>query len=179
MAHHAFTIKKYARTSVSQVVANYLDIEHIIYHSNTTLRRIELISQTERSCCFILVSKLGPISITTFNYYEYRPPNQFFQVAHSSLLTLRHLSTIHEKAPGEVEVTVEVWLDLPFFLAPFRSMLEWFLRWQDRRIHEEDRVILERRYSLVGDDVSDYLRPWQPLLFKEVFATFFGKKSPP
>lgn len=177
MPTHFFTMKKVARTSLSQVVANYLDIEHILYHSGTTLRRIELISESERAGCFILVNKFGPISLTTFNYYEYRPPHQFFQVAHIPFLTLRHLSTIVEREKGEVEVTVEVWLDLPLFLLPFKKIIEGFLRLQDRRIHEEDRNILERRYRLVGEDISDYLRPWQPLLFKKVFAETFGRKE--
>jgi len=68
-------------------------------------------------------------------------------------------------------------LDLPFFLYPFRKWIEKVLRNQDQRIHEEDREILERRYSLVKEDVNDYLRDFQPLLFKEIFRAHFGKSA--
>lgn len=177
MPQHSFVLKKYAHTTIGQVVANYLDIEHILFHTQTTLRRIQLLSQTERSACFFLQSKLGPFSATTLNYYEFRPPNQFFQVAHSRWFTLAHLSTIEELKSGEVEVTVAVTLYLPFWLYPFRKLIEALLRWQDRRIHEEDRRILERRYEIAGGWVGDYLRPWQPLLFKKEFAKFFGTEK--
>lgn len=170
-----FQMKKYAATSASQVVANYLDIEHLRFHARTTLKRLTLVSATERAACFFLTNKLGFLTLTTFNYYEYRPPNQFFQVAFSSILCVAHCSTIIEKEPGKVEILVDVEVQMPWILAPFRPLMEFLLRWQDRRIHEEDREILERRYKLRGAWIEDYLRPWQPLLFKEAFARAFSK----
>lgn len=168
-------MRKVARTSISQVIANYLDIEHIFFHRNTTLSRIEILSHTERSACFRLKSKKGFLTLTTINYYEYRPPNQIYQVVSAPFFLLTHLSTVQEVKEGEVEVIVDVELDLPFFLYPFRKWIEKALRNQDQRIHEEDREILERRYSLVKEDVNDYLRDFQPLLFKEIFRAHFGR----
>ena len=69
-----FDITKHVQASKGNVIANYLDLEHLDMHRG--LRSCEVISETERAACFKLTSKIGPLSFTNVHYYEFRPPDQ-------------------------------------------------------------------------------------------------------
>jgi hypothetical protein len=76
---------------------------------------------------------------------------------------------------GACEVTVETTLDLPRLVYPARRLIERLLRRLNDDVLREDRVLLERRQALFGDDVEDYLRDEQCLLFKEAFRRHYAK----
>jgi len=174
---YRFTIVKPIGASRSNVIANYLDLEHLSFHSG--LSRCRVISETERTACFELTSKVGPLRVRNVHYYEFRPPNQIFHAIKSPLGPMYVTSTVEELGSGtpEVrsEVTVETMLELPRPLYPFRGLLGRLLRRLNRTVLQEDLEILERRHALFGDYVEDYLRERQRILFKEAFRACYGR----
>ncbi len=168
---HKFTIVKHVKCSRANVIANYLDLEHMPAHSGLMACRV--MSEADRAACFEITSKVGPFKIKNVHYYEFRPPNQIFHAVESPLGPMYVLSTVEEFGSGTAEVrsevVVETTLDLPRLLYPARGLVERLLRRLNRTVHGEDCAILERRQRLFGDDVSDYLREEQCLLFKDLF----------
>jgi hypothetical protein len=53
--------------------------------------------------------------------------------------------------------------------------VERLLRKLNATVLHEDRTILERRQALFGDDIEDYLRDAQCLLFKEAFRQHYSR----
>ena len=72
-------------------------------------------------------------------------------------------------------MTVETTLDMPRLLHPLRGLVERLLRGINATVHREDCSILERRQTLLGDTIDDYLRDEQCLLFKESFRQSYSK----
>ena len=168
---HEFTIVKQVKCSLANVIANYLDLEHMPAHSGLLACRV--MSESDRVACFELTSRVGPFKIRNIHYYEFRPPNQIFHAVESPLGPMYVLSTVREFDSGTAsvrsEVTVDTTLDMPRLLYPFRGLVERLLRRLNETVHFEDCSILERRQRLLGDDVSDYLRDEQCLLFQDLF----------
>ncbi len=166
-----FDITKEVAASRANVIANYLDLEHLDMHRG--LGDCEVLSETDRCACFTLVSKIGPLRVRNLHYYEFRAPDPIVNAVRSPLGPMVVTSTVREFDGGTPQVRSEVYvrteIDLPAFLYPFRGLLEWVLRRTNRVILEEDRGILERRQRLLGDTVGDYLRKEQHLLFKDAF----------
>ena len=175
---HSFTIVKRTSASPSNVIANYLDIEHMPFHTGFVGCRV--VSETSRVACFEMSSKVGPFLVRNVHYYEYRPPNQIFHAIKSPLGPMYIVSTVEDadkESPGRAsEVTVETTLDMPRLLFPARKLVERLLRRLNDAVLREDRLVLERRQALFGDDVEDYLREPQCLLFKEAFRQSYSKK---
>ncbi len=173
------SITKHVACSRGNVIANYLDIEHLDMHSG--LASCEVISETDRVACFTLISKVGPLRFKNVHYYEFRPPDQILNVVRSPLGPMKVVSTVREIDGGtpevRCEVDVETEIDASPAMRPFRGLLERLLRRVNRRVLEEDRGILERRQRLFGSSVEDYLRDGQLLLFKEAFRSHYSRAS--
>lgn len=174
---HTFTIVKKIAASPSNVIANYLDLEHMPLHGGFAGCRV--LSETDRVACFEMSSRVGPFRVRNVHYYEYRPPNQLFHAVKSPLGPMYVVSTV-EDVPGptphgQCEVTVQTTLDMPRLLYPARRLVERLLRRLNATVLREDRTILERRQALFGDDVEDYLRDDQCLLFKEAFRQHYSR----
>ena len=176
---HRFTIVKPIAASMSNVIANYLDIEHIPVHPNLT--DVEIISETDTVVCFRMTSRILGVPVPNIHYFEYRPPNQVLQVIKSPLGPMTVLSTTREfeggTAQAHCEVTVETEIDLPAWAYPLRHLLEKILRASNQRVLDEDLAILLRRQRLFGDYIEDYLRPDQPLMCKEAFRRSFSRRK--
>jgi len=176
---HTFTIVKHVQCSAANVIANYLDLEHMPAHSGLMACRV--MSEAERVACFEITSKVGPFRIRNVHYYEFRPPNQIFHAVESPLGPMYVLSTVEEHDGGTENVrsvvTVETTLDMPRLVYPFRGIVERLLRRLNQTVHREDCAILERRQRLFGEDVSDYLREEQCLLFKELFRKSLPERA--
>jgi hypothetical protein len=173
---HQFTIVKHVKCSRANVIANYLDLEHMPAHSGLMACRV--MSEADRAACFEITSKVGPFKIRNVHYYEFRPPNQIFHAVESPLGPMYVLYTVLEFHSGtddvRSEVTVETTLDMPRLLFPMRGLIERLLRRLNVTVHREDCAILERRQKLFGAGVSDYLRDEQCLLFKDLFRASVG-----
>ncbi len=173
-----FLIVKHVAASCGNVIANYLDLEHLDMHGN--LASCEVLSESERAACFTLTSRIGPLRFRNLHYYEFRPPNQIVNAVKSPLGPMKVVSTVREIDAGtprvRCEIDVETELDLPRLLAPLGRPLEALLRRVNRRVLEEDRALLERRQRLLGESVEDYLREGQFLLFKEAFRAHFSRR---
>lgn len=176
---HRFTIVKPIAASLSNVIANYLDIEHIPVHPNLT--DVEILSETDTVVCFRMTSRILGIPVTNVHYFEYRPPHQVLQIIKSPLGPMVVLSTARELNSGTpqvlTEVTVETELDLPGWAWPLRHLLERILRASNQRVLDEDLQILLRRQARTGDYIEDYLRPGQPLMCKEAFRNAFSRRG--
>lgn len=176
---HTFTIVKHIASSRANVVANYLDLEHLPVHPG--LRRCRVLSESDRAACFEMTSMVGPLPVRNVHYFELRPPAQIFHAVRSPLGPMYVTSTVHEFDGGtpnvRCEVTVETTLELPRLLYPARRLVERLLRYLNDQVLAEDETILERRQALLGDYVDDYLRPEQFLLFKELFAEHYGSRG--
>jgi len=166
-----FDITKQMTASRANVIANYLDLEHLDMHSG--LGDCEVLSETEHCACFTLVSRIGPFRVRNLHYYEFRPPDTIVNAVRSPLGPMIVTSRVREIDGGtpavRCEVDVRTEIDLPRWLYPFRKPLEWLLRRTNRVILEEDRGIFERRQRVLGNTVGDYLRKGQYLLFKDAF----------
>jgi hypothetical protein len=173
---HSFTIIKRIPASRSNVIANYLDLEHLPVHSGLVECRV--MSETERAACFEMTTKVGPFRFQNVHYFEFRPPHQVFHAIKSPLGPMYIVSTVEELDSGtplvRSEVTVETTLDLPRWAYPLRLPLEKLLRRLNEKVLREDRTILDRRQALLGDSVEDYLRDQQRILFKDVFRRHYG-----
>lgn len=173
---HSFTILKRMGASRANVIANYLDLEHIPIH--TGIANLSLIAESDRAACFRLDSKVFGFTTTNVHYFEFRPPDGIFQAVKTPLGPMTVLATVREFPDGAAgarcEVTVEVELDMPRWAYPFRRLVERLLRRLNRKVLEEDLQILERRQLLFGDSVADYLRAEQRMLFKPLFAKHHG-----
>ena len=173
---YQFTIVKKIAASKSNVIANYLDLEHMLVHSG--LRACRVLTETERAACFELTSKVGPFNVRNVHYYEFRPPDQIFHAVKSPLGPMHVVSTVREFASGTPEVRCDVEvvsaIELPRALWPVRRLLERLLRHLNDIVLREDLTILERRQKLFGDWVGDYLHDQECMLFKDVFRQHYG-----
>jgi hypothetical protein len=174
---HQFTIIKKIQASKSNVIANYLDLEHIPVHSG--LRSCRVLTETERAACFELTSRVGPFNVHNVHYFEFRPPDQIFHAVKSPLGPMYVVSTARELASGtpdaHCEVEVVTTVDLPGVLWPVRKLVERLLRYLNDVVLREDLTILERRQALFGDWVEDYLREQQCMLFKDLFREHYAR----
>jgi hypothetical protein len=68
----AFTLTKHLAASRGNVIANYLDLEHLDLHRG--LGDCELLAEAERAACFALTSRIGPFRFRNVHYYEFVPP---------------------------------------------------------------------------------------------------------
>ena len=172
---HRFSILKRIPASLPGVMANYLDMEHVPVHSG--LRDCEILSETENAACFVLTSDVGPFRVRNVHYFEFRPPNQVLQVVKTPVGPMRVLSTSTASEDGGTDVLVDVELDLPGILYPFRSLLEKVARKLNRTVLDEDLTVLLRRERLFGDSIEDYLRHQHVMLFKESFREHYSTKG--
>ena len=174
---HQFTIVKKIAASKSNVIANYLDLEHIPVHSG--LRACRVLTETERAACFELTSKVGPFNVRNVHYFEFRPPDQIFHAVKSPLGPMHVVSTTREFASGtpaaHCEVEVVTTIELPRVLWPMRPLAERVLRHLNDLVLREDLTILERRQKLFGDWVDDYLHDQECMLFKDLFRQHYGR----
>ncbi len=172
-----FIIDKPVKASVSNVIANYLDLEHVVFHSG--LGNCQVYSETERAACFTLESKIGPFCFRNVHYFEFRPPNRIFQSIKSPLGPMRVLATAEcvsdDPAAPLCVVHVEVELDLPRLVYPFRGLLLPLLKRTDHKVMVEDNLLIERRQRLFGDFIEDYLQPEHKMLFKELFRRHYSR----
>jgi len=174
----SFSIDKHIRASVSNVIANYLDLEHVGLHSR--LGECHVYSETDRAAAFSLESRIGPLRLTNIHYFEFRPPHQIFQAVKSPLGPMRVLATARSMSDDPAAplcvVRVHVELDLPWFVHPFRHLLQRVLERADHRVMVEDNSLIERRQRLFGDCIEDYLQPEHQMLFKELFRHHYSRR---
>jgi hypothetical protein len=173
---HSFTIVKQVPASRANVIANYLDFEHLPVHPGLASCRI--ISETERAACFEMTSRVGPFRIRNVHYFEFRPPHRILHAIRSPVGPMYIESTVDEIDGGDsgprCEVTVQTTLELPSLLYPLRGLIERILRRLNYTVLQEDLAILVRRQALRGGAVDDYLRDQQRILFKETFRRHYG-----
>jgi hypothetical protein len=78
---------------------------------------------------------------------------------------------------GGTHRTVEVTMDLPFFLWPFRGLLAAHLRRYDARVYGEDATAAARREKYLGKNNWTWaFRPTQFLLHKDAVVDAFREQ---
>jgi hypothetical protein len=171
------TIEKKAIGSMGNVIANYLDLEHVGYHPG--LSDLHVFRESDKTACFSLNSRIGFWTFKNVHYFEYAPPNKIIQVVKTWLGPMKIESTVVDffdtKGYSSVTVNVEIVTNSLWFF--FRKPLIYLLRRSNERILMEDNKILARRAKIFGASIEDYLKPDIVLLFKKQFDAAFGKKS--
>jgi hypothetical protein len=160
-----FDITKKMPASRANVIANYLDLEHLDARGLGARGA----GETER-CLLPHVSRVGSLHVPAPTTVQ---PLDTIVMGRSPIGPMIVTSTVREIGSGTPDVTCEVdvstEIDLPRALYAFRRPLERLLRRTNRVILDEDNAIFERRRRLLGNAVNDYLRKDQYLLFKDAF----------
>lgn len=173
---YSFLIQKFFYASAANVIANYLDLDHVT-SVHGAFASVQVLVEDRLHAQLEVKTLVGPFWLTHRSHYEYRPPFQVFQIMRSWFASVTALSCIHESDEGGrvfSEIKTQVQLELLWgfrFLSPL--VAQRILK-MDQILTEEDRVLLERRDRILGTTVQDYLHPQQPLLFKEEFRRQFG-----
>ena len=173
--------------SVAEAVAAYLDAEHYSFLHRKYASDYEIL---EHDGCRMRIKSswsLGWLRAGHSNVVEYIPPARFLQYdtrPHPAWMpSIHHLLSVRTDLRyfrDEVrDVTVsqlDVEIEMPFWLWPFRKFLRRKLEQLKLEKDEEDIAMLRRRRELFGPAVlRAYLPNHQFLLFKEQFLEHFGE----
>ncbi len=167
-------------------VVTYLDAEHYIflhrkYTDEYVVTKREPLKTTIRQSW-----KLGGITLGYTSVGEYRPPNQFLNYGIKpdprwipSFWHLVDITThlIYTEIPGTDRTlsTLNVEVDLPFFLWPLRKRMRQRIERLKIEKDDEDIVMIKRREKIYGrGNLAGYLHDGQFLLYKDAFVEHFG-----
>lgn len=181
VAIRSIQIEKRIPASLGNVIANYLDIEHLDFHSG--LGGCQVVSETATAACLLIRSVFGPLQWRNLHFYEFRPPNVIINAIRSPVgpMVVQSEAEAQRTPDGRALTVVRVHarIDLVWWGRPFWPLLRAVLVKANRRILAEDLEILGARQQRFGDDVSGYLRSGQPLLFKDAFRRSFESDPHP
>ena len=186
---HSFSLVYELDTPLAIAVAVYLDAEHYTYLHRKYIDRYEILSTGPRQTVTRQTWRFLGFSVGQINVNEYRPPGEFLNYDHKPypwwFPSLYHVVqiTTHLKytaiADGEKTLsTLDVELDLPFWLWPLRKFLQRAIERIKIEKDDEDIAMVIRRAKLFGRrNNSMYLREDQFLLHKDDYVRWFGKDS--
>jgi hypothetical protein len=176
-------------TTVACAVAAYLDAEHYAYLHSKYSPSYEVLAHDGRT---LRVKQTWRYAGWTFGQVytaEYVPPARFIQddispsprwrpSVHHFIRTRTDLR-YYPNATGTATVShLEVQLQLPFWLWPFRHLLERKLSGLKREKDQEDMEMLQRRARIFGrGNIRSYLADHQFMFHKDDFVACFGDEA--
>lgn len=168
-------LRKRIPASPGNVVANYLDVEHLDFHSG--LGGCEVVSETSTTACLRIRSRVGPWAWSNIHYYEFRPPGEIINATTSPIgpmvVQSRVMADPADATGASSVVDVSLRVELAWWAIPFWPVLREMLRRTNRRILEEDLQILRLRQQRFGNAVADYLSVHHRILFAAAFRSAF------
>jgi hypothetical protein len=186
---YTFLIRYEIDAPLAISVAAYLDCEHYEYLHDSLTKKIEILEHgSDYYKCRIVAHSFG-LDVGQIVTARYVPPGTFAQfdiqpfprwwpsIHHliCTQTTLRYFETPERKTTLS-ELTVEI--DLPFWLYPFRKVLQQAIERVKILKDLEDVAMIERRAKLFGRMNNDpYLREGQILLHKKEYLKYFGRDS--
>ena len=188
---HRFTLEYEIDTPVAIAVAAYLDAEHYVFLHRKYSDTYEVLSHDPQSrkivireswCLFGL--RIGQICTTEyvppaeFRNYDIRPNPWWLPSIHHVMRTSTRLVYTEIPERNSTLSTLEVELDMPFWLYPFRRWIQKAIERLKIEKDEQDIDMIKRRGRLFGrENNSVYLAEHQFLLHKEDYLRHFGPNS--
>lgn len=173
-------------TTVACAVATYLDAEHYAFLHNRYSPRYEVLSHEGRMIVSRQTWKHGRwraghtytseyVPPARFLNYDLRPWPRWVPSIHHVMKTRTDLRYYPNSDRTTTVSHLDVELDLPFWLWPFRRMIERKMCALKREKDDEDMEMIERRAQIFGrGNIKAYLADQQFMLHKDDFVEHFG-----
>lgn len=183
---HRFTLVYELDCPLHIAVVTYLDAEHYIFLHRKHTDLYEVVKREPLKTTIRQAWKLGGVHLGYTSVGEYRPPAEFLNYGIRpnprwipSFWHLVDIKThlIYSEIPGTDRTlsTLEVEVDLPFFLWPLRHRMQRRIERLKIEKDDEDIVMIKRREKLYGrGNLVGYLHEGQFLLYKDAFVEHFG-----
>ncbi len=158
---------------VLTAVTAYLDCEHYAWLHARNYSHYEILEDGPTTSRIIQHSMYFGFTFKQRHFREYLPPSEF-KMASDKPFPINTHTTFKPRADGGVHRSVDVTMDLPFFLWPFRGLLAAHLRRYDARVYSEDAAAARRRERYLGKNNWAWaFRPSQFLLHKDAVMQAF------
>jgi len=161
---------------VLTAVTAYLDCEHYAWLHARNYSHYEILEDGPTTSRIIQHSKYFGITFKQHHFRTYLPPSEFTMESDKPFPINTH-TTFRPRADGGTHRSVDVSMDLPVVLWPFRKLLAAHLRRYDARVYGEDAAAAVRREKYLGKNNWAWaFRPSQFLLHKDaVMEAFRGE----
>lgn len=157
-------------------VTAYLDCEHYAWLHARNYSHYEILEDGPTTSRIIQHSKYWFFTFKQHHFREYYPPSEFRMASDKPFPIFTH-TRFFERPDGGVHRTVDVTIDLPLLLWPFRGVLAAHLRRYDARVYGEDAAAAERRAKYLGKNNWAWaFRPSQFLLHKDAVIEAFAER---
>jgi hypothetical protein len=164
---------QYYDYDVLTAVTAYLDCEHYAWLHGRNYDHYEILEDGPTTSRIIQHSKYLGFTFKQHHFREYLPPSEF-RMASDVPFPIQTRTRFTASAGGGVRRTVDVSLDLPLVLLPFRKLLAAHLRRYDARVYGEDAAAAARRAKYLGKNNWTWaFRPSQFLLHKDAVMEAF------
>jgi hypothetical protein len=188
---HCFSLVYELDAPIALAVAAYLDAEHYIFlHSRYTDRYEVLHHDPEKRIITVRQSwKLFGLRIGQVYTCEYVPPARFKNYATQPspwfMPSIHHLISVTtdlKYTPNPEKdctiSTLEVDIEMPFWLYPFRFSLQKAIEKLKIEKDQEDIEMMARRAKLFGrNNNTVYLQEHQFMLYKDDYVKHYGQPA--
>lgn len=186
---HKFSLVYELDCPVSIAVAVYLDAEHYIYLHRKYAQEYEILETGPRRIRSRQSWRFMGLRIGQICWSEYIPPGEFknYEVVpdpwwipsvHHFCRVRTHLKYTPVEGKDTTLSTLDVEVDLPFWLWPLRHRIQRAIERLKREKDDEDVEMIQRRAELFGrGNNSVYLREDQFLLYKDDYVEHFGQRA--
>ncbi|MDQ6669570.1 MAG: hypothetical protein M3069_02205 [Chloroflexota bacterium] len=154
-------------------VTAYLDCEHYAWLHGRNYSHYEILEDGPTTSQIVQHSKYLGITFRQRHFREYIPPSEF-RMFSDKPFPIRTHTRFTARPDGGVHRTVDVAIDVPLVLWPFRRLMEAHLRRYDARVYAEDAAAAARRERYLGKNNWAWaFRPTQFLLHKDAVVEAF------
>ena len=173
-------------TNVACAVAAYLDAEHYVFLHNKYSPQYEVISHLDNKIVIRQTWLFRGRRVAQICTCEYVAPARFLNYdiksdprwkpsIHHLIKTRTDLRYYPDETGARTISHLEVELRMPFFLYPFRFIIEKKMCALKEEKDKEDVEMIDRRAELFGrGNVKAYLPEHQFMLHKDDFVKYFG-----
>jgi len=184
---HTFELIYELDCTVGEAVAAYLDAEHYMFLHKSYVPSYEVLWQDGAKIAILQSWQKGPIKFGNSCITEYDPPARFLNYdlrpvptwmpsIHHLVKTwteLRYYPT-EDKQRTVSHLTVK--LDMPWFIWPFRNLIQARLTRLKIEKDQEDVDMIARCQKIFGrGNLNNYLRKDIFMLHKDAFVAHFGQ----
>lgn len=186
---HKFELIYELECTVGEAVAAYLDAEHYMYLHKSYMPEYETLWQDGNKIAIRQAWKKGPIVIGNTCITEYDPPARFLNYdlkpfpywmpsVHHLIDTWTELRYYPSEDSRRTVSHLTVELTMPWFLWPFRKMVEARLIKLKIEKDQEDVNMIARHQKIAGrGNIRGYFKRNVFLLHKEEFVKHFAEEA--
>jgi hypothetical protein len=185
---HSFELIYELDCTVGEAVAAYLDAEHYMFLHRAYVPSYEALWQEGTKIAIEQSWRKGPIKFGNSCITEYQPPARFLNYGLKpvprwmpSIHHLVHTFTDLRYYPTEDQQRtvshLRIELELPWFMWPFRKLIEEKLKRLKIEKDQEDVEMIARHQQVFGrGNLNSYFRKDVFMLHKDEFVKAFGNK---